>query len=112
MFLLSPDFPGVEELRLQARVAVVSEGWDDCCASVCLRVEDRAAPRSDGFGSGQISASSKARPARELLLLVRGGYLSSLEIVHYEEEPGPPAFPDPSDFAPPERDENVVGGHS
>jgi hypothetical protein len=100
-FVLSAEFDGVETLRRQALVAVVDEDWGSCCASIGLAVDPDAVPPADLL-FGEVSADSKDRPARELLLLVSDGYLKSLEIVHYEEKPGPQAFPDPATFGPPD----------
>jgi hypothetical protein len=47
--------------------------------------------------------SAPGYPARELLLFVREGWLTELEIVHYEEEPGPQTFPSPNRSSLPSR---------
>ena len=110
-FLVGADFPGAEELRQQAAVAQVVGDWGDCCPSIFLAVDQRRAPRANVREPIPVEAESKrGYPARELLLFVEDGWLKSLELVHYEEQPGPRTFPDPSDFSPPWWDAGASGG--
>lgn len=106
-FLLKGDVPGLEALREQTRCVLVTNTAEECCATIALAVDKEAASASGQFWSGELSARSKERPGRELLLFVRDGYLHELEIVHYEEERGPKTFPPPSDFRSPTCDRRV-----
>jgi hypothetical protein len=101
-YLLSANFPGVSELRAQAETAQAIGDWGDCCASVVLSVDRSRSPKANTNEPIAVEAgSAPGIPARELLLFVREGWMTALEIVHYEEEPGPQTFPEPGSFEPP-----------
>jgi hypothetical protein len=100
-YLLAADFPGAEDLRRQAEVVSVVGDLGDCCPTIEFRVDADAAPQATVAEPVPVEARSRRGPARELLLFVRDGWLTSLELVHYEEEPGPERFPDPAEFGPP-----------
>jgi hypothetical protein len=101
-YLLSAKFPGVSELRAQAETVQVIGDWGDCCASVVLNVDRSRSPKANTSEPIAVEArSGPGIPARELLLFVREGWMTELEIVHYEEEPGPQTFPEPGSFEPP-----------
>jgi hypothetical protein len=73
-FLLSIDFLGAEELRIQAATAQVVGDWGDCCASIKLGVDRSKAPLADVRERVPVAARSKAgAPPYELLLHVRDG---------------------------------------
>src|SRR6266536_770295 len=101
-YLLSADFPGVTEFRAQAATAHAIGDWGDCCASLVLEVDRSLSPKATANEPVAVEAhSAPGSPARELLLFVRAGWLTELEIVHYEEEPGPRTFPEPESFERP-----------
>jgi hypothetical protein len=103
-FLLGGQFPGVEALRRQAEVALVSHRLD-CCATVEFEVDTTRAERA--FVAGEpvaVEARSKdEEKPYELLLFVYDGWLSSVELLHHAEEIGPSEFPAPDLFHEPTR---------
>jgi hypothetical protein len=101
-FLLGADFPGVEALRGQAgAAAVVVERWA-CCPSVSLEVDRASAQRADVEANVPVEARSVGfERGYQLLLHVADGWLSELELVHYDEGRGPEEFPPPHQFEPP-----------
>jgi len=83
-FLLAEDFPGVAELRAQARAVRVKGLWEGCPSVVLLEVTNRDAPRASVVHAVPVEARVRdAEPARELLLFVKDGLLESLEVVDY-----------------------------
>jgi len=92
-FLLSAEFPGRDELRVQLdSVKVV--GICECgCGTVELAVEGDV-PRSVCREPIPIEAHDDAL---DVLLFVRDGVLSSLEIVDYKDR-RPLPYPRPSDL--------------
>lgn len=103
-FLLSAEFPGVEKLRRQAETAEVSGECKCGCATVYLSVDD-SMPTADEVGqSNAVDAASRATPDDglpvELILFVKGGRLSSVELVWYGDAPIA-EFPSPEVFEPP-----------
>jgi hypothetical protein len=100
-FLLVADFPGVDELRRQAKVVSVVGRCPCGCATINLSVD--GAPVGPPFGAVPVEARSRevyAGGPLELMLFVRAGRLASLEIVDYANEL-PVEFPPPSDFERP-----------
>jgi hypothetical protein len=70
--------------------------------SIELGVDRAQAPPAVVRDQTPVQARSRSgSPRRDLLLFVEDGWLLTLEIVHYEEEPGPREFPDLSEFLPP-----------
>ncbi len=104
-FMLTVDAPGVEALRAQARVAEVVGQCECGCATVYLGVDRSRAPQSEIREYAAIDGSTPYNEDHldayfELIVFVRDGWLDSLEIVFYGEEP-PTEFPPPSRFLPP-----------
>jgi hypothetical protein len=112
-FLLSAEFPDVEKLRRQAQTAQVIGRCECGCATVYLRV-DESMPTADEVGqSNAVDAAGRPTaddgPPPELILFVKGGRLSSIEIVWYGEAPI-------GEFPPPDAFERPIalwlnGGH-
>lgn len=101
-FLVEANFPGAAELREQAAFAQAKGDWGDCCPSILLTVDPAQAPQANVRQPIPVEAPSRpGHPSRQLVLFVDDGWLSSLELVHHEEEPGPSLFPDPDEFFPP-----------
>jgi hypothetical protein len=103
-FLLEPEFPGVEALRLQAGTASVVGRCECGCATIELAT-DPAAPaaevvREPNAVEARGRARDDGRPPPELSLFVRDGRLSSVEIVSYDE-PVFDVFPAPGEFEEP-----------
>lgn len=94
--LLSADFPGVDVLREQAAVARVVGGCGCGCPTVHLEVDlDLARPAHPGVVSAWLLDDEGA----SLLLFVREGKLSALE-VSWMDEP-PKVFPSCDRVEPP-----------
>lgn len=93
-FLLSGEFPGREELKSQSKSAEVV-GFCECgCGTVNLRVGG-AAPQA--LCKEPIPVEARGNRV-DVLLFVRKGLLSSLEIVdHCDTRPLP--YPKPSDLS-------------
>lgn len=89
--LLGVEFPGVDELRVQAGSATVVGGCDCGCPSIDLQVPD-AAPLASGLSSrlapaeGVVSPQGDGLPG-EIILFVDDGRLSYLEYVYYDYSP-------------------------
>jgi len=101
-FLLSADFPGVEELREQAKVVSVV-GRRCGCASVDFSVDTEVAQRTKSYEPVPVEAHSRdVGPGGpfQLLLFVREGWLAGLEIVYFANEL-PVEFPPLDAFEPP-----------
>jgi hypothetical protein len=103
-FLLNAEFPDVEKLRLQAHTAQVIGRCECGCATIYLRV-DESMPTADEVGqSNAVDAAGRPAPddgpPPELILFVKGGRLSSIEIVWYGDTPIG-EFPSPDAFEPP-----------
>ena len=101
-FMLTPDFPGFEQLRAQAKSARVVGRCSCGCASIDIAV-DRANTPPALVGPQRVAATATSRDPRvtHLMLWVEGGYLSGLELAWLDmtEE-----FPPPEMFDPPEQD--------
>jgi len=92
-FLLSAEFPGRDELKSQLEVAQ-AVGICECgCGTVDFAVNDSVA-RAVCREPIPVEAYG---PAIEVLLFVRDGILSSLEIVDYEDK-RPLPYPQPTDL--------------
>jgi hypothetical protein len=89
MFLLSVDFPGVEKLRDQAQTARVIGRCECGCATVGLHVDESLPIADEIQQSNAVDAAGRPRadgvPAPELILFVKGGRLSEIEIVWYTD---------------------------
>ena len=98
-FLLTADFPGAGELRLQAPFASAVGRCPCGCATISLDVDRTQAPRAAVVDHAPVHASASSGP-EGLLLFVDDGYLSGLEIYTTDHE-APSVFPPPSGFDPP-----------
>ena len=89
--LLSVEFPGVDELRVQAGSASVVGGCNCGCPSISIAVSDYTPPAS-GLTSrlapteGVVSPQGDDVPG-EIILFVDDGRLSYLEYVYYDAPP-------------------------
>jgi hypothetical protein len=89
--LLSVEFPGVDQLRMQAGSALVVGGCDCGCPSIAFGVPDDA-PLVPGLSSrlapaeGAVSPQGDGVPG-EIILFVDDGRLSYLEYVYYDAPP-------------------------
>jgi len=93
-FLLSADFPECESLRLQL-ASVSVEGACECgCGTVSPPVWGSSAAKAAGENTVPIEAYDDAV---DVLLFPRDGFISSLEIVFYDDRL-PRPFPKPSDL--------------
>jgi hypothetical protein len=95
--VLSCDFVGADELREQARSAVVVGGCDCGCPSVDLLA--RRGASAAGLDSRLVPAELEVVPAGEeppgqVILFVEDGRLSYLEYVYFGEKPT--SWPDPN----------------
>jgi hypothetical protein len=102
-FMLSAGFPGDEVLREQAGHAVVVEQCTCGCATIDFGLEGDAplAPEVQGAPLVQARARDMEEHPAGLMLFVRDGRLSSLEIVWYDESQITAEFPAPDFWAPP-----------
>jgi hypothetical protein len=102
-FMLSAGFPGDEVLREQATRAVVVEQCTCGCATIDFGLEPDApvAPGIQGAPLIQARARDMDEHPVELMLFVRDGRLSSLEIVWYDESQMIGEFPGPEFWDPP-----------
>lgn len=94
--LLSSDFAGADELREQAKSAVVVGGCDCGCPSVDLRAPRGAS--AVGLSSRLVPCELEVAPAGEeppgqVILFADDGRLSYLEYVFFGETPA--KWPDP-----------------
>ena len=102
-FMLSAGFPGNEVLREQASRALVIEQCSCGCATIDFGVESDApvAPEIEGAPLVQTRARDMDEHPVGLMLFVRDGRLSSLEIVWYDESQMTAEFPAPEFWEPP-----------
>ena len=102
-FMLSAGFPGNEVLREQASQALVIEQCTCGCATIDFGVESNApvAPEIEGAPLVQTRARDMDEHPVGLMLFVRDGRLSSLEIVWYDESQMTAEFPAPEFWEPP-----------
>ncbi len=101
--LLAPDLPGAEVLRRQALSAVVLDRCDCGCPTIGLGVPEVASLRAPYDGrvwpvEGRVAPANSDEPAQEIILFLKDGRLSSLELVHYSSTP-PTAWPNPADIS-------------
>jgi hypothetical protein len=103
-FMLSPDDARLEPLREQASRATVTGRWD-CCATIELSVEPAIPDAPEAPAHLVVEATTHSRgdadTSFELLLFEKGGWLHTLELVHYGERP-------PKEFPPVERFESPI----
>jgi hypothetical protein len=101
--MLSAGFPGNEVLREQASQAMVIEQCRCGCATIDLGLESDApvAPEIQGAPLVQTRARDMDAHPVGLMLFVRDGRLSSLEIVWYDESQMTGEFPAPDFWEPP-----------
>jgi hypothetical protein len=86
--LLAHDFAGVEELREQARSVLASRGCECGCGTIDLSPRDRNAPRSSASSPVVVEGrvvDVDGQAIGGLLLFLREGLLSSLEVYSYDE---------------------------
>jgi hypothetical protein len=98
-FLLTPAFDGRDELLAQARGVQTSGSSCDCgCASFHLN-PDVARPQATVHEPVPVDANGHAPDGSpvEVLLFVREGHLSEVEVVWYGSAP-PPDLPRPADL--------------
>lgn len=102
-FMLSAAFPGDEVLREQASHAIVLERCTCGCATIDLGLQSSApvAPEIQGAPLVQTRARDMDEHPAGLMLFVRDGRLSSLEIVWYDESQMTGEFPAPDFWEPP-----------
>jgi hypothetical protein len=104
-FLLGADFPGVEKLRAQANTARVIGACDCGCATVYLEVDPSLPTADEVTQTNAVDATGLPRagsaPLPDLILFVKDGRLSSVEIIWYGEAPVRD-FPPPSEFGAPQ----------
>ena len=83
---LAHDFPGVEELRAQARQATASQGCACGCGTVDLQVSDDL-PRSVAESPVPVEGTvvgAGGEPTGGLLLFVEEGRLAGLEVYSFD----------------------------
>ena len=102
-FMLSAGFPGNEVLREQASQALVIEQCTCGCATIDFGLGPDApvAPEIQGAPLIQTRARDMEEQPVSLMLFVRDGRLSSLEIVWYDEAQVTGEFPAPDFWEPP-----------
>ncbi len=102
-FMLSAGFPGDEVLREQASRALVIEQCTCGCATIDFGLAAGApvAPEIQGAPLVQTRARAMDEHPVSLMLFVRDGRLSSLEIVWYDESQMTGEFPTPGFWEPP-----------
>ncbi|GHF14318.1 hypothetical protein [Streptomyces morookaense] len=86
--LLSVDFVGVEELRLQIDFCEVTGIWGQDSVSVDLRTSDSSPQSPAGTGPIPVRTSVLGESGSlegEILIWVTDGYLSALEYAWYGE---------------------------
>jgi hypothetical protein len=102
-FMLSPDDPRLDALRDQVKRATVVGQWE-CCATIELGVEPQTLMPSDSSERLMVEARTPNRGDAntffELLLFEKGGWLHTLELVHYGDQP-PKEFPPADRFERP-----------
>lgn len=96
MFLLTADFPGRDSLIEQART-VKATGDCDCGYGTINLSVDSDGPLAAVRGSVPVEALNKRGGAIDVLLFVRDGRLSRLEIVK-DDGDHPAPYPKPEDL--------------
>jgi hypothetical protein len=102
--MLSADDPRIQPLREQA-AAVQVIGMCPCgCATIDLEVDRTRARVATGLAYDAVDSHSSevadVERVRELILFVKDGWLSSLEVVYYGASP-PRLLPDPIEMESP-----------
>jgi len=99
-FVLSGDFPGVEELQAQAPTARVIGVCGCGCPTIHLAVDEANTPPALTAVPGVVASVTSRDPRyTHLMVWVEGDHLSSLELSWIE---GPPSeFPPLDHFDPP-----------
>lgn len=97
--LLAHDFPGVEQLRLQAHHITAYPSCKCGCGSIGFEHPDGVRPGPSGLGPletplNPIVVDSNGEDVGGLILFVRAGLLDDLEV--YSFGPDPLALPDPT----------------
>lgn len=95
-FLLSADFPGRDSLLEQARTVKAIGDCDCGCGTIDLNV-DGDGPLATVRGFVPVEARNKQDGATDVLLFVRDGKLSMLEIVR-DDGDHPAPYPKPEDL--------------
>jgi hypothetical protein len=93
--LLAHDFAGVEPLREQARNVVASTGCGCGCGTINLAPQDQDAPHSTSSSPAEVEGRVLGADGDDiggLLLFLKDGLLSSLEVYSYDE---PLPLPEP-----------------
>lgn len=93
--LLAHDFAGVAPLREQARNVLASRGCECGCGTINLTPQDQDAPRSTSRSPAEVEGRVLGADGEDiggLLLFVKDGLLSSLEVYAYDE---PLPLPEP-----------------
>lgn len=86
--LLAHDFPGVEPLREQARNVLASKGCECGCGTINLLPQDQEASRSTSSSPAEVEGrvlDEQGQDIGGLLLFLRNGRLSSLEVYSHDE---------------------------
>jgi hypothetical protein len=86
--LLAHDFAGVEPLREQARNVLASRGCDCGCGTINLTPQDQDTPRSTSTSPVEVEGGVLGADGEDiggLLLFLKDGLLSSLEVCSYDE---------------------------
>ncbi|WP_326836025.1 hypothetical protein VSH64_14070 [Amycolatopsis rhabdoformis] len=94
--LLSPDFPGAEELRSQVSSAVVVGRCDCGCPTIDFQVDAAAPPARVPWRlapSELETLPTGGEPPDQVMLFVEDGRLSCLEYVAFDQRPA--QWPDP-----------------
>jgi hypothetical protein len=93
--LLAHDFAGVEPLREQARNVLATRGCECGCGTINLTPQDQDAPRSTSSSPAEAEGrvlGADGEAIGGLLLFLKDGLLSSLEVYSYDE---PLPLPEP-----------------
>lgn len=88
--LLAHEFEGVDPLRAQATDLLGRRGCDCGCGTIGLVPQSPDAPRSSAPSPVPVEApvvDSAGEPVGGVLLFVKDGLLSSLEVYSFAEEP-------------------------
>lgn len=97
-FLLSEPFPGVEELREQALTARAVNECGCGCGTIGIYVPRPLVPKAGIKGCIPVEATGVSPSAPcDVILFVREGYLSCLEVVRYGDRESFP-YPGPADL--------------
>jgi hypothetical protein len=102
-FMLEAEFPGDTALREQAERAIVVEQCTCGCATIDLAIPDDLPVAVDAPPVPMVQTHARDMEERPvgLLLFVRDGRLSSLEIVWYDESQMTGEFPPRQFWEPP-----------